>query len=139
MTDTPATPAVPALPVAITLQADVKAAIGTRNTEVRTRVVNDLVEQEIAARAALLSKALVVRRDQANDVKKAEKPDQVSYDAEGKVVTQSFSKAGADALKKAKEKLAKTDKAIAKAVDEADYEGLKNLGKSDSPEKSDEK
>ena len=122
------------IPVAVQLANDVKDAV--KGQDVRGCVVDFLVKEEVEKRKTMLVKALVARKEAETAVRKV-KPDMLTYDETGKVVTSGYTKKTADELKKAKESLARIDKAITAAINEANYDGLKNVGggqKADSGE-----
>lgn len=112
--------------VAVCLAADVKAGIQEKqkNGSIRQRVVETLVEEEVVRRSTLLAKALVKRNEQAKEVEKI--MDLVGY-LDGSISMSSFSKAKYDELKKAKEQLAKIEKAIANAINEANYDEVSKV------------
>lgn len=118
------------MPAAVMLRKDVRAAVEELQNrgEVRGRVKNQLVEVELARRVDVLAKVLATREELARDLNKI-KPDQVSYDENSEKQTESYSKAKANELKKAREKLTKCDKAIDKCINEADYDALQKWQK----------
>ena len=113
-------------PIAVELRKEVKAKVeqAHQNNEIRERVVNHLTEVEVDRRATLLQSALDKRDELYKELNKV-KPDQVQCNADGQVVNEFFTKAQSKKRKDATDKLNKIDKAINKAVTEADYEGLK--------------
>jgi len=114
--------------VAVELKKEVKAQVelSSTNGTIRGMVVAQLVEVEVGNRGALLKDALDLRDNLFKDFNKV-KPDQVSCDSSGKVVHEFFSKSQAKQLADATGKLNKIDGAINKAVNNADYENLKNV------------
>jgi len=127
-------------PVAEEIRNDVKQQVDAEQTHgtIRTRVVTHLVDAEIERRTNLLVKAMANRKAAAKEVDKI-KPDQVQHEESGKVAMTSYSKAKIDELKKCKKKLSKIDKAINRAINEADYDGLQKGGKpTDDDENDDE-
>ena len=124
MTETnPISPTPAPVPAYVALRSDVKTRIDSCSDQVRQRVVEQLAEAEIQRRTILLATVLDKRKEAERAVYKI-KPDLVSYNEAGAVTSTSYSKAKVDELKKAKELLAKIDKAIEKAINEADYEEL---------------
>lgn len=114
------------IPVAIQIRDEVKNKVKT--ADIRSRVVATLVEAESASRAELLSAALVERKKTEAEIRKIN-PEVKTYDEDGKVLSETYTKQQVDDRKKLKDKLAKVDKEISKAITDADYEGLKNLPK----------
>lgn len=114
------------VPVAIQIRNEVKELV--QKADIRSRVVTALVEAESSARADMLSNALIERKKLEGEIKKV-RPDVKTYDEDGKILSESYTKQQVDDLKKLKEKLQKLDKELNKAITEADYEGLKNLPK----------
>lgn len=86
------------------------------NPDVQNDLVNALVDREKTKRVD----ALVICYDKwqklRGEVRRAEKPDQVSTDATGKVISESFSKKAFEALKTIREKAEKIEKAVEKAL-----------------------
>jgi hypothetical protein len=111
---------------AVTVLAAVSERIGASGPAVRERVVSALVEREVVARVELLDKALAKRTETEKDLRKL-KPDVENYDADGKLVSSSYSKAKADELKKARESLDKLEKALDKALVDNDFSKLREL------------
>jgi len=115
-------------PEAVKLQIDVKESIQDQQKagEIRKRVVESLVEEEVANRAELLAKALAKRKVQAKELDKI-KPDNVGLNADGSIAHEHYSKSKHAERQKVEKSLAKTDKAIDAAINNADYEGVKNI------------
>jgi len=95
-------------PEAIMLQNDVKEAIKGK--------------QEIGA----IREALAKRKAQAKELDKI-RPDQCTFNQDGSPANQHWSKSGLGERQKAEKTLAKIDKAINAAVQNADYEGLRKI------------
>jgi len=102
----------------------VSAEIKASDVPARVKVI--LVEREVSARADAVL-AVLGKLDEVRKAARKIKPDQVSYDAQGKIVSESYSKAKADELKKNGEEAAKVEAAIAKAF-EGDFGKVKELG-----------
>jgi len=113
-------------PIAVELRKEVKAKVeqAHQNNEIRERVVNHLTEVELERRATLLQSALDKRDEVYKELNKV-RPDLVQYTEGGQVVNEFFSKEQSKKRKDATEKLNKIDRAIDKAVNDADYDGLK--------------
>lgn len=90
---------------------------------VSDRVVDALVEKELAKRVELILAALG-ERDRLKKEQNKLKPDNVSYDADGKIVGESFSKGRLDELNKNKAQLEKLEKAIDAALTDGDFSKL---------------
>jgi hypothetical protein len=90
--------------------------IKTMNPDVETELVNALVDREKVKRVD----ALVICYDKwqklRGEIRKAERPDQVATDKEGKVVSETFSKKAFEALKTLREKAEKIERAVEKAL-----------------------
>ena len=114
------------VPAAVAIRIDVKGKVeeAQKAGTIRGRVVDQLVEEEISKRADLLAKVFAVREQTNRDLDKI-RPDQVSYNDKGEKVSEFFSKAKFEERKKATERLGKIDKALDKALNEANYEELK--------------
>lgn len=125
------------LSAAVVLRKEVAAAVAEQSkTEVRSRVVAQLVEAEIQKRAAALALALSKRQEAAKELDKIRpdieldkiRPDIAHYDENGTLAVTAFSKAVFEQKKQAKAKLEKIDKAIDAAINNADYQALDKIG-----------
>jgi hypothetical protein len=112
-------------PVAVDISKEVTTKVADLQTggEVRKRVVDELVEDEIAKRSKKLATVLAKRQEAWRELQKI-KPDQASYNEKHEKVSETYSKGKMEERKKLEEKIAKMDKAINKAVNDADYAGL---------------
>lgn len=93
--------------------------------QVEADVVDALVQRELNKR----SEAVVIVMDQLSklelDLRKI-KPDQ-TFDGEGKVVSETYTKAKFEELKKLREKITKFSSAITKALEKADFTDVYNI------------
>jgi len=115
-------------PIAVALRSEVKDRVkdASTNGTIREMVVDSLTEVEVNRRAKLLESALD-KRDQLYKELNGIKPDQVQCDANGAVANEFWTKGQAKKRQQATEKLNKLDKAIDKAVTDADYDNLKKV------------
>lgn len=115
-------------PEAIKLQNDIKESIKGKQEkgEIRTRVVDALVEEEVTVRADLLTKVLAKRKAQQKELDKI-KPDHCTFHGDGTAADLLWSKAKLKEKQEAEKKLNKIDKAINAAINDADYEGVKKF------------
>lgn len=104
-----------ALPAALQIAGEVKESVEAYKG-VRDDVVKKLVTAEIENRVQKLTDALSARKTLFVELKKAEKPDVQTFNADGSVATSGYSKEKLEQIKKAKEKLDKQDKAIEAAL-----------------------
>lgn len=113
------------VPAFVELIGAVKEGVKTQQDAgaVRNKVIETLVNQEVSRRSDLLLKSLEVRKAAQKELDKI-KPDIKYHDGDGKMVAEHYSPAVSKSLKTAKEKLAKIDKAIGQAVNEANYDEL---------------
>lgn len=126
--DTPSTPAEePKKYQSSEVLSTVAERLGNSGPAVRERVIDTLVEREVASRAEALDKALAKRNEYTRELRKLEKPDVEQFDADGKVTSSSFSKARVDELKKAREGLTKLEGAIDKALTNNDFAKLREI------------
>lgn len=100
--------------------------IATLNPKVEEAVTKVLVERELNKRSDAIVVVLDTLSKLENDLKKI-KPDQISYDLDGKVTAETYSKAKSEEHKKLKEKIAKYTSAINKALEKADFGDVYNL------------
>lgn len=117
-----------------TVLAEVADALKGSNETVRARLKSALVEREVLKRVDLLDKGLLKLREAKNDLNKIRPP--VSFQADGTKVEGTFSKADFESLKKAREKVAKLEAALEKALVGQEFDKLGGLvaGKEASPE-----
>jgi nitrate reductase NapAB chaperone NapD len=109
------------------LLGTVAEKIGASGPAIRERVIDTLVEREVAARTDVLDKALAKRSEIGRELQKLQKPDVEAYDVEGKLVSATFSKARTEELKKKREEQERLEKAIDKALVDNDFAKLKEI------------
>lgn len=111
--------------------------LATSGTQVVERVVNRLTEVELGRRADALLKAVELSGKLAKDLAKIDRPDVQTFDGDGKVVTETYTKARLEERKKLRDRIAKVEKAFEKATnvppDYADLFNLKDDSSSGSP------
>jgi hypothetical protein len=107
------------------LLAEVADKIKGSGDAVRQRLVDAMVEKELAQRVELLDKAFQKRFELLTGLRKIDRADQETYNADGSVATQSYTKARLDEIKKAKEALEKHENALEKALTSNDFSKLK--------------
>jgi hypothetical protein len=116
-----------ATPIAIAISKDVKNAVKASHDkgEVRQQVVEHLTKQEIDRRVELLKEA-VARRAELQKALDKIKPDvPEAKDRDGKVTAvAAYTQPVLKQIQDAESKLNKLDKAIKKAVEDADYSQL---------------
>jgi Zn/Cd-binding protein ZinT len=91
-------------------------------------VIETIAQEKIAGHAATLVAAVKKQDVLRRDVSKI-KPDLVSFDENGKKVSEFYSQANQKTLREAKEKLDKFEKAFQKALNSGDFNELENLAK----------
>ncbi len=111
------------------------SSIKTSGTEVANKVVDFFVKKEVDRRVTALTTAVTELEKLEKEALKV-KPDQQSFDADGKVVAETFSKAKFEEKKKAGEKIAKLRKAIEKALNDNDFGDLFNQSKGGEEKKA---
>ena len=104
--------------------------IATQITElapsVEETVINTLVERELTKRSEAVVQCMDMLGKLEGDLKKI-KPDQVSFDTDGKIISESFSKNKFEEKKKLIERIGKYTNAITKAIEKADFNDVYNL------------
>ena len=117
------------LPSAVDIFKSVKESVDKAQGDgaVRQGVIDALANEIIQKRGEQILGAVRKREELAKDLKKISKPDVEAFDGEGKKTSESYSKTKTEEIKKAKEKLAKADKIINKAVEQAAYGEIGNL------------
>lgn len=104
---------------------DVAEQIKNSQPEVRKRLVAVLVDRELDNRVSLLDKALTKRAECERELHKA-RPDQISYDVDGRVVSENYSKAKFEERKKLLEQQNKLETALTGALG-GDFKKLKEI------------
>ena len=94
---------------------------------VREKVVKAMADEEIEARAVALRKVLVRRSELQRDLKKVDKPDIETFNADRSPARQEYSKAKLDEIHKAKEALDKVEKALDLALTKNDFSKVKEI------------
>lgn len=107
------------------LLAEVADKIKGSGEAVRQRLVAAMVEKEVSQRVDLLDKAFQKRFELLTALRKVDRADQETYNADGTVATQSYTKARLEEIKKAKEALEKHENALEKALTSNDFSKLK--------------
>lgn len=112
----------------INIREKVGEQIAALSPAVEAKVVEHFVEKEAARRADAIIKGIDKLDELTRERRKTGKGDLVSYNSDGSVATQTYSKERLDANKKADEQIAKLTKAINKAL-EGDVSDLFSLTK----------
>lgn len=104
-------------PVSASKSIGIKVAeqIASAGPAILGKVIDKLATVEIEKRADALLNAVNAAVATKRELQKV-KPDNVTYDGEGKVASETYSKAKIDEKKKLQEKLAKIEAAVEKAV-----------------------
>jgi len=97
------------------LNKTVALKISNATKQISNAVVDQFVNLEVTRRTDLLFKAVEDCNKARNEFKKI-KPDVQSYDADGKLVSENWSKAKVEERKKAIESIKKKEKVIEKAL-----------------------
>lgn len=92
-----------------------------------SRVVDALAEETVAKRVQQVTSAYTEWLKQDKEIKRV-KPDVVSYNADGTVKDEAWTKAGLDAKKKITDRIAKIEKAITNALEKNDWQAMNDLG-----------
>lgn len=93
---------------------------------VEETVVNTLVERELTKRSEAVVQCMDTLAKLEGDLRKI-KPDQVSFDSDGKIISESFSKNRFEEKKKLIERIGKYTNAVTKAIEKADFSDVYNL------------
>jgi hypothetical protein len=100
--------------------------LSSSGPKVKDTVVTALTQEEINKRVETVRNALPLV-DTARGVLKKFKADVITYNEDGSVKDEGWSKQNLEAKKQAQEKLAKLEAALAKALDESQFEDLNKL------------
>jgi hypothetical protein len=118
-----------------TVHDKVADQISKINPRVEEQVVGVLVDRELKKRSDALVNVLDKLATLAGQLKKI-RPDQGSYDADGKETASWFSKAKAQEKKKLEEQVSKMENAINKALTTGDYSNVYNIAAGKDPKPS---
>jgi aconitase A len=110
------------------VQTVVVEKIKKSTPEVFDQVVEILAQEEIKERTKLVVDAFKKITTIEDEIKKV-RPDQSSYNQEGEVISESYSKIAFENLKKLNDKKIKLTTAIENAFKSLDYSMLKNYDK----------
>lgn len=111
-----------------TINEQVADRLKTIAPDVESKVVELMVEKETNRRVEIISQAIAKLDDMQREQRKLGKPDQQSFDGDGKEVSSGFSKERTEERKKLAEKMDKLSKALEKAIG-GDLGDLNNLVK----------
>lgn len=111
------------------LLAEVADQIKGSAPQVYERLRDQMVERELADRVALLDKAFAKRRDLTNNLNKVNRPDNVTYNADGTEAAGTYTKERLNEIKKAREVLEKLENAMERALSQNDFGKLKDAVK----------
>ncbi len=107
------------------LLAEVSDKIKDAGDAIRNRLVQAMVEKELASRVDCLDKAFQKRFELLNNLNKINRADDIKKDADGKVIFESWSDDRRKQIKDAKEALEKHEGALEKALTSNDFTKLK--------------
>lgn len=114
-----------------TVREAVAAKLANSGDQVAANIISQLADVELGRREKLILSALTKLDALDKDAKKI-RPDQKSLDVDGKVITETYSSAKFEELKKSRETLERWNAAIDKALNLCDYTKLTELSKSDA-------
>jgi hypothetical protein len=118
-----------------TLLEKVTSGIKSGQDAVINQVVGHFVKKEQDRRADAVISAMDKLASYDRDLKKI-KPDQVGFDLGGQKVSETYSKAKVDEMNKIKSATEKLEKALTKALENAEYGDLFNIIKGGGSESS---
>ena len=130
-TTTPATVEIPveegpiATPGLQDMRLKYDKSLGAEQAEIALRVAWKLADEEIERRIGLLMKAYKDHKALSSEIRKLEgKPDVRTFGADGKPISEGFSKESIEKIKTARDKLIKLEKGMEAAIGKADYSKL---------------
>jgi len=119
-----------------TVQVKVAETIANIAPKVEDKVVDVLVERELKRRSDALVSAMDKLDKMEKELSKI-KADQISFDEDGKIVSQTFSKAKKEEKDKLSQKVQKATNAINKALEKGEFGDVYNIDKAGDSQKSD--
>lgn len=108
------------------VHAKIAEQLSELSPKVENAVVDALVERELTKRSEAVVQCMDMLAKCEGDLRKI-KPDQVSYDGDGKEVSSTFSKNKFEEKKKLLERIEKLKNAITKAIEKGDFSDVYNL------------
>jgi hypothetical protein len=111
-----------------TIEEAVAGRFAKLGGEVADAAINILVEKELDKRKVQVVSAFSEYDELQKRLRRLDKGDVLSYNGDGSVATQAFSKQRLDELKKVRERMAKLEKALEDAIANSDFKKLNELG-----------
>lgn len=108
------------------INKQVMESVNSSKDKILDAITNKFVQDELNRRTDLLTRLVTTTTTFRKEGAKI-KPDLTTYNIDGSVASESWSKAQLDKKKKFEEKLAKADKAFERALNENDYNPIENL------------
>ena len=103
--------------------------LGSVGPVVRDKVINILVETEVEKRTTAVVNVVRKLDEAVVALRKVNKPDIETFNADGSVASAQFSKTRLDDIKKAKEVVEKLEAALENAFEKSDFTKVFELGK----------
>lgn len=116
-----------------TVRETVAAKLANSGDQVAVNVINHLADIEIGRREKLVLSALT-KLDSLDKEAKKIRPDQRSLDSDGKVISETYSAAKFDEVKRSRDLLERWTVALDKALNSCDYTKLTELSKDAKPD-----
>lgn len=111
------------------VRADVAEALAQSGQQIRTLVISDLTQTEIAKRKVAVLKVLSKVDEAYKELRKQESQGERKFDLAGTPIGEpSFTKAQLGEIKKVKEEVAKLQAALEKAFSDNDFQKVLELG-----------
>jgi chaperonin cofactor prefoldin len=111
----------------VTIKEAIAEKLTASNEIVKNRLIDHLVEETLAKRVKQIESAYSEWEKLSKDLPRKQKPDTATYDQEGNILTETFSKSAFEALKQHKDRMARIEKAISEALD-GKFDLLNKLG-----------
>lgn len=110
-----------------TIHEQVAAKLAGISPAVTEKIVDNLVEKEVASRVSRIEQGLAKLSELEKEQRKLSKPDIQVYTDPSKPATSQFSKERVESIQKVEQKIEKLTKALDKAIDAADFSDLNNV------------
>lgn len=114
------------VPTPFNIYAEIKLAIADQSPKVKTQIIQSYVDKELTRFLEATSKALEALEGFKSEAKKI-KADVTTYNLDGTVANESYSKAAVDKSKELKEKITKYENAIDQALVQNDFKKVLEL------------
>ncbi len=110
-----------------TLSEKVNNALAGISTDVEKAIIDGIVKREVEKRAVAVTKVYDQMMREEKELRKVDRADQKTFNKDGSIAAETYSKERLDAIKKHNQAIEKMMKAIEKALAQQDFSDVYNL------------